>query len=811
MKNSDKKASSSPRKPVERAKKSSPEKSEPAVTVAGERIAKAMARAGLCSRRDAETWVAEGRVSVNGTVLDTPAFTVTVKDKVLVDGKPLPTRERTRLWLFHKSRGTVTTNKDPEGRKTVFDILPNDMPRVVTIGRLDINTEGLLLLTNDGGLSRVIELPATGWLRRYRVRAYGKVTQEQLDKLQDGIAIDGVLYGAIEATLDTEKGDNVWLTIGLREGKNREVKRILEHLELSVNRLIRLSFGPFQLGDLGDGEVQEIKGRVLRDQLGESLIADADLDFDAPIINQMASKTTKKAEPKKRSKGGSGAGWISAKDAAAVLSKNKKPPLRHGKGPDHSGGNSEQNPFGDRKRVSDKPAFGDRKPSEDRGERKPFGDKDRGERKSFGDRDRGERKPFGDKDRGERKPFGDRDRGERKPFGDKDRGERKSFGDRDRGDAPSRFGRNERGSAPKQRRVFSNDGSVDNYTPMPEDDDNKKPMARKPEERRFGTRTKRGGFDLAHGGTKRTEEAEAPKGDTRRTSGFNPAENSGYAGDTGPTPGERRFSNRGPRRDDRDERGGRDGDKRPFNKGPRDDTRSAGGGDKRPFNKGPRDDTRSAGGDKRPFNKGPRDDTRSAGGDKRPFNKGPSDDTRSAGGDKRPFNKGPRDDTRSAGGDKRPFNKGPRDDTRSAGGDKRPFNKGPRDDTRSAGGDKRPFNKGPRDDTRSAGGDKRPFNKGPRDDTRSAGGDKRPFNKGPRDDTRSAGGDKRPFNKGPRDDNRSGGGKSFGGDKPRGGRPGGTSGGGRPSGGRPTGGGGRPAGGGGRPAGGGRSGPRGGK
>ncbi|GGE91687.1 pseudouridine synthase [Stappia taiwanensis] len=257
---------------------------------AGERVAKVIARAGLCSRRMAESWIIAGRVSVNGTVLKTPAVTVTPADTILVDDAPLPERERTRLWLYHKSRGLVTTNSDPEGRPTVFERLPKDLPRVLTIGRLDINTEGLLLLTNDGGLARVLELPATGWLRRYRVRAYGRITQAQLDTLAEGIAIDGVLYGAIEAQIDKEQGDNVWMTFALREGKNREIKKVLEHLGLSVNRLIRISFGPFQLADLAEGEVREIRGRVLRDQLGSRLADEAGVDFDSPLLTPEADK-----------------------------------------------------------------------------------------------------------------------------------------------------------------------------------------------------------------------------------------------------------------------------------------------------------------------------------------------------------------------------------------------------------------------------------------------------------------------------------------------------------------------------------------
>jgi 23S rRNA pseudouridine2605 synthase len=248
----------------------------------GQRIAKVMARAGVCSRREAEAWIAEGRVSVNGEVLQSPAFNVSETDNVRVDGNPLAAPERTRLFLFHKPRGLVTTARDPEGRNTVFAVLPPDLPRVVAIGRLDINTEGLLLLTNDGGLSRVLELPSTGWLRRYRVRAHGIIDQAALDQLADGVTIDGVDYMGVEAKLDREQGSNAWLTLGLREGKNREIKKILEHLGLAVNRLIRVSFGPFELGDLPEGEVVEVRTRVLRDQLGVKLAKEANVDFDAP-------------------------------------------------------------------------------------------------------------------------------------------------------------------------------------------------------------------------------------------------------------------------------------------------------------------------------------------------------------------------------------------------------------------------------------------------------------------------------------------------------------------------------------------------
>lgn len=261
---------------------------KPATETAGlepERISKLLARAGVASRRDVERMIMEGRIRLNGEVLTAPAVNATYADNIEVDGERIRGPERTRLWLYHKPAGLVTTNADPEGRPTVFDNLPEGLPRVMSIGRLDINTEGLLLLTNDGGLARVLELPSTGWLRRYRVRAHGSVDQAKLDQLKDGIAVDGVLYGGIDAILDREQGHNAWITMGLREGKNREIKNVLGAIGLDVNRLIRISYGPFQLGNLPEGQVMEIKGRMLRDQLGPRLIEEAKANFDAPIFD----------------------------------------------------------------------------------------------------------------------------------------------------------------------------------------------------------------------------------------------------------------------------------------------------------------------------------------------------------------------------------------------------------------------------------------------------------------------------------------------------------------------------------------------
>jgi 23S rRNA pseudouridine2605 synthase len=264
---------------------------------AGMRIARAMARAGLCSRREAERWIADGRVSVNGEVLTSPARDVTARDHISVDGAAIPVAEAPRLGRYYKPRGLVTTHRDPQGRPTVFDALPPELPRVISIGRLDFNTEGLLLLTNDGALARHLELPATGWLRRYRARAHGSVAQDALDKLKEGAEIGGVRYGSIEATLDKVQGANVWITLALREGRNREVRKILENLGLAVNRLIRISYGPFQLLDLAPGTVEPVRRRVLKDQLGERIGRELGLADETNAPRAPARRARTRAAP----------------------------------------------------------------------------------------------------------------------------------------------------------------------------------------------------------------------------------------------------------------------------------------------------------------------------------------------------------------------------------------------------------------------------------------------------------------------------------------------------------------------------------
>jgi 23S rRNA pseudouridine2605 synthase len=237
----------------------------------GERIAKRLARAGVCSRRDAERLIQEGRVALNGKILETPAINVTESDVIAVDGQTVGGKEPTRLWRYHKPKGLVTTHRDEKGRATIFESLPEGLPRVISVGRLDLTSEGLLLLTNDGALARHLELPATGWTRQYRVRAFGRITQQQLDELKDGITIAGVAYGGIAAKIDREQGGNTWLHMALKEGKNREIRRVLEHLGLAVNRLIRVSYGPFHLGALEEGAVEEVPKKAIREAVGKAL------------------------------------------------------------------------------------------------------------------------------------------------------------------------------------------------------------------------------------------------------------------------------------------------------------------------------------------------------------------------------------------------------------------------------------------------------------------------------------------------------------------------------------------------------------
>ncbi len=233
------------------------------------RLAKMIARSGVCSRREADEIIKQGRVTVNGETVDSPAFNVDGNDKILLDGEKLPQVQVTRLWLYHKPVGLVTSHKDEKNRPTVFNNLPVNLPRVISVGRLDLNSEGLLLLTNNGELSRQLEMPSNGWVRRYKVRVFGNVNPNKLQSLQQGIVVDGVEYGSIKVDIEAKNGANTWLLVTLKEGKNREIRKVMKHLGLDVSRLIRLSYGPFQLGSLRKGEVKEISQKVLREQLGD--------------------------------------------------------------------------------------------------------------------------------------------------------------------------------------------------------------------------------------------------------------------------------------------------------------------------------------------------------------------------------------------------------------------------------------------------------------------------------------------------------------------------------------------------------------
>ena len=267
----------------------------------GERIAKRMARAGLASRREAERMIAEGRVAVNGKTIDSPALNVTKSDSIVVDGKPLAASEPVRVWRYHKPSGLVTSNADEKGRDTVFDKLPPDMPRVMSIGRLDLNSEGLLLLTNDGDLKRKLELPSTGWTRKYRVRANGSIEDKALAPLRAGVTVDGERFQPMTIDIDRVQGANIWLTVSIKEGKNREIRRALEFVGLKVNRLIRLSYGPFQLGELARGAVEEIRPKILRDQLGVERMPEPELRAQAASRAEAQKSPRSRARPASQS------------------------------------------------------------------------------------------------------------------------------------------------------------------------------------------------------------------------------------------------------------------------------------------------------------------------------------------------------------------------------------------------------------------------------------------------------------------------------------------------------------------------------
>ena len=396
-----------------------------------DRIAKVMARAGVCSRRDAEKIILEGRVAVNGKVIKSPALDVGPADRVTLDGKPIDAPQETRMWLYYKPLGLVTSEKDEKGRQTVFDTLPAEMPRVMSVGRLDLNSEGLLLLTNDGGLKRRLELPETGWLRKYRVRVNGRPDTATFDPLRRGMVIDGEDFQPMEISLDRQQGANAWLTVGIREGKNREIRRAMDEVKLAVNRLIRVSYGPFRLNEMQPGDVVEVKRKVLREQLGERLLTGNE---GAPERIERRPRAAEGGAEKRPFLRKPHAAGTDAATADATAPRKPRTVRAPGAGPREGG---ERKPYAPREGGERKPYApregGERKPYAPRegGERKPYAPREGGERKPYAPREGSERKPYAPREGGERKPYAPREGGERKPYAPREGGERKPYAPRE--------------------------------------------------------------------------------------------------------------------------------------------------------------------------------------------------------------------------------------------------------------------------------------------------------------------------------------------------------------------------------------------
>ena len=563
-------------KKPERPKKA-PKKDDKIAT--GERIAKVLARAGLASRREIERLIGLGKIAVNGRILETPAVLVKATDIITVDGQVVGKAEPTRLWRYHKPVGLVTTERDPSGRPTVFDKLPADLPRVLKVGRLDLNSEGLLLLTNDGELARALELPSAGWVRRYRARALGHTTQARLDALKDGTTVEGVIYGPMEATLDklAEKADgraNVWITVSITEGKNREVRKVLESIGLKVNRLIRLAYGPFQLGNLEPGEVEEIGPRVIRELLGEVIQL-------RNLPPEGASQTRSAPMQRLSSEGGTPAGRRGGGDRFEKKGFGDKPAFGAKKFGDKKFGDKpkewkprtefEKRDFKERD-FDERPRFegdgeardrrpspeGEFKPRRDFGDKKPFGDKPR----EWKPRAEGtERKPYGDRpkrDFGDRPPRADGDRPAfKKPYAARENagGERtydrpkRDYGDRPQGDRPafkkpyaSRDGAppaGEAGAYERAKREFGGAAGEKKWTPRPERSE--RPQGDRPErpafKKPYASRDNAGG-ERAYSDRPKRDYGDRPQGANSRED--RPAFKKPYAARDGAEGGERR-------------------------------------------------------------------------------------------------------------------------------------------------------------------------------------------------------------------------------------------------------------------------------
>ncbi len=552
-----------------------------------ERIAKRIARSGVCSRRDAERMIDEGLVKLNGKVLDSPAVTVTDSDEIYVNGKMLPQKEKPRLWRLFKKRGLVTSHRDEQGRDTVFEHLPSYMPRVISVGRLDLNSEGILLLTNDGELARYLELPATGWARRYRVRVHGRIDPAKLKQLADGVTVDGVHYGSIQAEVDVQKDSNAWMTVTLREGKNREIRRVMDHLGWPVTRLMRVSYGPFQLGNLAPGDCEEITGKVMKEQLAAFFKGDY----------------SKVSEKKSVARGGTGRpkaprtvfGQPAARrrpqgtNPNAVATDDSQTDSRPGGRPSHSGRPARPTQS-ERPGNRAKPAFG-------RGGQLRDEHSDRNDRSDRGDRD-DQRSHFGGNDRATRDDRNDRaDRGgrddQRSQFGRNDRPARDDRNDRsDRGgrdDQRSHFGRNDR-PARDDRNDRSDRGDRDDQRSHFDRND-------RPARDDRNDRSDRGGRDDQRSHFGRNDRPARDDRNDRSDRGGRDDQRSHFGG------------NDRPARDDRNDRSDRGG---------RDDQRSHFGGNDRPA-RDDRNDRSDRGGRDDRSDRGGRDDQRSHfGGNDRP-------------------------------------------------------------------------------------------------------------------------------------------------------------------------------------------------
>ena len=406
----------------------------------GDRIAKVMARVGVASRREAERMILEGRVTVNGKKIDSPALDVLPGDRIAVDGKKLDEPQETRLWMYYKPVGLVTTEADEKGRQTVFDALPRDLPRVMTVGRLDLNSEGLLLLTNDGELKRRLELPTTGWLRRYRVRVNGTPNDLTFAPLRRGVTIDGEDFAPMEIKLDSQQGANAWLTIGIREGKNREIRRAMSHIGLIVNRLIRIGYGPFKLTGMEENEVREIKRKVLRDQLGGLLTGELE-EKPRSFRERGAARDDEGGESYRKPYARRDDG--DRKPFARREDDDRKPYAKREDGdrkPFARREDGDRKPYARREDIDHKPYSkredGDRKPYARRedGDRKPYARREDGDRKPYAKREDGDRKPYARREDGDRKPYARREDGDRKPYANREDGDRKPFARREDGD-----------------------------------------------------------------------------------------------------------------------------------------------------------------------------------------------------------------------------------------------------------------------------------------------------------------------------------------------------------------------------------------